>query len=67
MGEKLKKELALLKRETEVFEKQLTIQKKSIIKDLKAIDKNKMFEVKPEKKISFWDKVLIVFGYGKKR
>jgi hypothetical protein len=41
--------------------------KTKMIEDLKKIDKSKMF-VKPEKKkISVIDKILKIFGYGRKR
>lgn len=41
--------------------------KKKTINEIKSLDKNKMFEEKPKKKISILDRILIIFGYGKKR
>jgi hypothetical protein len=38
-----------------------------LIEEIKSLDKNKMFEKKPKKTISIWDKILIIFGYAKKR
>lgn len=37
-----------------------------MIEDLKKTDKKKMFDPKPNKKISIIDKILIIMGYGKK-
>lgn len=41
--------------------------KKKTISEIKSLDKNKMFQTKPKKKVSIWNKILIIFGYGKKR
>jgi hypothetical protein len=38
-----------------------------MIKDILKIDKTKMFEPKPKKKVSIIDKLRMIFGYGKKR
>jgi hypothetical protein len=38
-----------------------------MIEEIKKIDKNKMFETKPKKKVSIIDKLLKILGYGKKR
>lgn len=38
-----------------------------MIEEIKKIDKTKMFTSKEKKKIGFWKKILIIFGYGKKR
>lgn len=40
--------------------------KNQTIEDLKKIDKHKIFQPNPKKKISMIDKLLIVLGYGKK-
>jgi hypothetical protein len=37
-----------------------------MINEIKSLDKNKMFLEKPKKKVSIWDKILIILGYGKK-
>ena len=39
---------------------------KQAIEEIKKIDKSKFFQPKPKKKISILDKILIIFGYGKK-
>lgn len=39
--------------------------KEKQIAEILSLDKSKMFE--PPKKISFWTKLKIVLGYGKKR
>jgi hypothetical protein len=41
--------------------------KKKVIDEIKKIDKKKIFEPIPKKKISILEKILIIFGYGKKR
>jgi hypothetical protein len=41
--------------------------KKKIIDEIKKVDKDKIFKPIPKKKISIIEKILIIFGYGKKR
>lgn len=41
--------------------------KKQQIAEVLSLDKTKIFEVKPKKKISLLSKLRIIFGYGKKR
>ena len=41
--------------------------KKKLIDEIKSLDKNKMFQPKPKKKVSIIDKILKILGYGKKR
>ena len=41
--------------------------KKKLIDEIKSLDKNKMFQLKPKKKVSIIDKILKILGYGKKR
>jgi len=41
--------------------------KKRLIEEIKSLDKNKMFQPKPKKKVSIIDKILKILGYGKKR
>ena len=38
-----------------------------MIDEIKKIDKTKMFTPKQKNKISFWEKISIILGYGKKR
>ena len=47
-------------------QKEIQNHKQKLLKEIKSLDKTKMFEIKPKKKISIWDRILIVFGYGKK-
>ena len=47
-------------------QKEIQNHKKNLVKEIKSLDKSEMFTIKPKKKISIWDKILIVFGYGKK-
>lgn len=46
--------------------KEIQEHKKSLAKEIKTLDKSQMFIENPKKKISIWDKILIIFGYGKK-
>ena len=51
------------------MEKDLTeidLHKKKVIEEIKKIDKSILGQPKPKKKISILDKILIIFGYGKK-
>jgi len=41
--------------------------KKRLIEEIKSLDKNKMFQPKPKKKVSIIDKILKILGHGKKR
>jgi hypothetical protein len=47
-------------------QREVTNHKKKMIDEIKSLDKNKIFVEKPKKKISIWNKILIIFGYGKK-
>jgi len=38
-----------------------------MIDEIKKIDKEKIFQPKPKKKVSILDKILVILGYGKKR
>jgi hypothetical protein len=38
-----------------------------MIEEIKNFDKNKMFVEKQKNKVSIIDKLLMIFGYGKKR
>ncbi len=46
--------------------KEILEHKKKQLKEIKSLDKSQMFVQIPKKKISIWDKLLIIFGYGKK-
>lgn len=69
MDKKIQRELDWLKKEMKKDELEIETHKKRLINQIKNIDKTKMFIVEPEsfkKKVSFFDKLLLVFGYGKK-
>jgi hypothetical protein len=38
-----------------------------MIEEIKKLDKSKMFVEKPKEKISIFNKILMILGYGKKR
>jgi hypothetical protein len=40
--------------------------KNKLIDEIKGLDKNEMFKVPEKKKISFFTKILMIFGHGKK-
>ena len=45
---------------------EIDLHKQKAIEEIKKIDKSKYFQPKPKKKISILDKILMIFGYGKK-
>lgn len=47
-------------------QKEILDHKRRMIDEVKSLDKNKIFVSKPKKKVSFWNKMLIILGYGKK-
>jgi hypothetical protein len=46
-------------------QKEVEIQKKRMIEEVKKINKDELF--KPKKKVSIIEKILKILGYGKKR
>ena len=38
-----------------------------MIEEIKKLDKTKMFETSKKEKLSFFKRLSIIFGYGKKR
>jgi hypothetical protein len=55
-----------LEKERTKDKKEINNHKEKMIKEIKSLDKMKMFE-KPEKpKISLFKKILLILGYGKK-
>jgi hypothetical protein len=45
---------------------EIELNKKKLAQEIRQLDKSKMFQPKPKKKVSIIDKILIIFGYGKK-
>lgn len=67
MNKKITQALEWLEKEQKKDQLEVDNQKIKMIQELKKIDKTKMF-VKPEKKKkSMINKILMIFGYGKKR
>ncbi len=66
MSNKIQQGLEWLSKEMEKDQREVMNHKKKTINEIKSLDKNKMFEEKPKKKISILDRILIIFGYGKK-
>lgn len=65
-NKRIQQALEWLEKEQKKDELEIENYKTKIIQDLKNVDKTKMF-VKPEKKkISIFNKILIIFGYGRK-
>lgn len=54
-------------KEAEKDRKQIQNHKRKMIEEIKQIDKSQMFKEPKKKKISIFTKILIIFGYGKKR
>jgi hypothetical protein len=65
-NKRIQQALEWLEKEQKKDELEIENYKTKIIQDLKNVDKTKMF-VKPEKKkISIFNKILMIFGYGRK-
>jgi len=56
-----------LQREMEKDKKDLEIQRKQMIEEVKKIKKEDLLQPKQKKKISVISKILMILGYGKKR
>lgn len=66
-NKRIQQALEWLEKEQKKDELEIENYKLKIIQDLKNIDKTKMF-VKPEKKkISVFNKILMIFGYGREK
>ena len=65
MGQKITQGLDWLESEIKKDNQEIENNKKRQIREILSIDKKKMFEPPPKK--SFFEKMLITLGYGKKR
>jgi len=67
-GMRIQQGLNWLNKEIKKDEIEINLHKEKLIKEIKSIDREKMFSIPPSPpKISFFKKLLIVLGYGKKR
>jgi hypothetical protein len=67
MDKRIQQGLDWLNKEMKKDSEDVKSHKKKVIDEIKKIDKKKIFEPIPKKKISILEKILIIFGYGKKR
>ena len=69
MSKEIQKGLTWLEKEMEKDQKAIQANKMKMIEEIKQMDKAKLFqkEKKPQNKKTFWDKLLIIIGYAKKR
>ena len=67
MDKRIQQGLDWLNKEMKKDSEDIKSHKKKVIDEIKKIDKKKIFEPIPKKKISILEKILIIFGYGKKR
>lgn len=67
MGYEIQRALERLNWEIQKDNLQTEVHKKKMIEEIKSLDKSKMFIAPPKKRISLFKKILIAFGYGKKR
>ena len=67
MDKRIQQGLDWLNKEMKKDNEEVKSHKKKVIDEIKKIDKKKIFEPIPKKKISILEKILIIFGYGKKR
>lgn len=66
MDKKLQQGMEWLNKEMKKDNKEIQNHKIQMIEEIKKLDKRKMFEEKPKKKVSIIDKILKILGYGKK-
>ena len=66
MDKKLQQGMEWLNKEMRKDNKEIQNHKIQMIEEIKKLDKRKMFEEKPKKKVSIIDKILKILGYGKK-
>jgi hypothetical protein len=67
MDKRIQQGLDWLNKEMKKDSEEIKTHKKKIIDEIKKVDKEKIFKPIPKKKISIIEKILIIFGYGKKR
>jgi hypothetical protein len=66
MDKRIQQGLNWLDKELKRDEVEISKHKNKLIDEIKGLDKNEMFKVPEKKKISFFTKILIIFGHGKK-
>jgi hypothetical protein len=67
MQKKIHQAMGWLNKEMEKDQKEIDAHKRKMIEEIKKLDKSKMFVEKPKEKISIFNKILMILGYGKKR
>jgi len=67
MDKRIQQGLEILRKEIEKDSLEIETSKKRMIDEVKSLDKNKMFQPKPKKRVSIIDKILKILGHGKKR
>ena len=65
MDKKIQQGLSWLEKEMKRDSNDIQQHKQKTIEEIKQLDKTKMFQPKPKKKISILRKILMIFGYGK--
>ena len=65
-NKKIQRELDWLKKETEKDQAEIMNHKRRMIDEIKQLDKKEMFKVPEKKKTNIFNKILMIFGYGKK-
>lgn len=66
MDKRIQQASEWLKKEMEKDEVELKNHKTKTIEEIKQLDKSKMFISKPNKRVSIYNKLLRILGYGKK-
>jgi hypothetical protein len=66
MDKRLQQGLNWLDKEMKRDEVQIAKHKNKMIEEIKNLDRKEMFKVPEKKKISFFTKILMIFGHGKK-
>ena len=65
MDKKIQQGLSWLEKEMKKDSNEIAHHKQKAIEEIKQLDKTKMFQPKPKKKVSILRKILMIFGYGK--
>ena len=66
MDKRLHQAMDWLEKEKEKDNLEISNHKNQMIEDIKSWDKEKLFKPQPKKKVSFFQKLLKIMGYGEK-
>jgi hypothetical protein len=64
---RIQRALNWMEKEIKKDEMEVNLNKKKLIEEIKSIDRETMFKKQEKPKMGFFEKISIIFGYGKKR